>query len=148
MDRVIFCPNESMLDEAKRLSRLHLAPIQVGESPRTKNLDFDKSEPVPIMIPTNHYVAFFPEQPSVGVPYSVHYFNDFVKLTNTVRVELLNHSIGIPNGILVMDSVEIHRHRIYFAHCFHVPETFTAYIKDGDNVIDSFTYSIAEDNFS
>jgi len=147
MDRVIFCPDESMLDEAKRLSRLHLAPIQIGESERTRNLNFDKSAPVPLMIPTHHYVQFSPPQPVVGSPYRVEYYNDFVTITKDFIVEILNHSVGLPNGLCRLDSVEIHRHRIYCWHSFYTPETFTAYIKNGDTVIDSFTYSVVEDSF-
>lgn len=146
MDRVIFCPDESMIKEAQRLSRLHLAPIQIGESERTKHLEFDRTEPVPLMIPTHHFVSFFPANPTVGRPYSVQYFNDFVTLGKETSVEILNHSIGLPNGLAKMDAVEIHRHRLYFWHCFYVPETFTAYIKNNDVVIDSFQYSVKEED--
>jgi len=56
MDRVIFCPDDSMAEEASKLARLWVLPILNGHSPRTKTLDFDDSRVTLLSIPVEKYV--------------------------------------------------------------------------------------------
>lgn len=146
MDRVIFCPNESMLPEATRLSQLHLAPIQIGESERTRHLDFDKSAPIPVLIPVFHYLRITPEPPIVGVVHHVEYINEFRSLPKNVRVEMLNHSVGDPNGWFIPPGIVWSKHKVSFFHMFSEAETFTVYIKIDDETLDSFTYSVVQED--
>ena len=145
MDRIIFCPEESMLDEAKRLSRLHLAPIQIGESERTLNLDFDKSVPVPVLVPVFHFARVTPDPTFVGALHSVEYINEFIDIPKEASVWMLNHSIGDPNGWYPPPGVRISKHGFSFFHRFLMPETFTVYLKNGEEVLDSFAYSVIEE---
>lgn len=147
MDRLIFCPDESMMPEAIRLSRLHLAPIQLGESERTKHLAFDKASPTPVLVPVFHYVKITPDEPVVGQVHRIDYVNEFINLKNNAYVLMLNHTIGEPNGWFKPDSVDITKHKITFFHKFLVPETFTIQIRNDEKIYDSFTYSIKEEQW-
>lgn len=51
MERVVYCPSEDSLDEAKQMARSVLLPIVIGESDRTSKLTFDKSVVSVIEIP-------------------------------------------------------------------------------------------------
>lgn len=58
MDRIVFCPDESMLEEAEKLSRSWMLPIQNGHSPRTESMDFDSSRVALVSIPVEKYVDY------------------------------------------------------------------------------------------
>ena len=134
-----------MLDEAKRLSRLHLAPIQIGESERTLHLDFNKSIPVPVLVPVFHFARVTPDPTFVGILHSVEYVNEFIDIPKEASVWMLNHSVGEPNGWYLPPGVKISKHGFSFFHRFLESETFTVYLKLGEDVLDSFTYSVIEE---
>jgi hypothetical protein len=142
MDRVIFCPNEEMLEEAQKLSRLHIAPILMGENERTKTLLFDRSKPIPLMIPTNHYVEIMPTQPTVFNKFVIKYFNDYIKLPDGARIKLLSEKIGEPNGYIFPQIFESGQHRIFCSMRSGEEDHFTAYIFKDDVIFDSFEFDV------
>jgi len=58
MERVIFCPDESMFGDAEKLARSWILPIQNGHSPRTETMNFDDSQVTLLSIPIEKYVDY------------------------------------------------------------------------------------------
>lgn len=81
MYRVVFCPNNSLLEEAETLAKEWDMPIQIGDSGRTESLDFDRSVVSTIAIPVEHHFEFNIEydEVTVGGNYRINYVNDFVE---------------------------------------------------------------------
>ena len=142
MDRVIFCPTEDMMEEAKRLSRLHIAPVLLGDNERTKNLSFDRSKPLPLMIPTHHYVKIVPQQPVVLRDLFIYYFNDFVKLPEGTKIKLLSERIGEPNGYLHPRIIEAGQHRIFCVMVSGEVDNFKGFVYKNDEIFDTFEFSV------
>jgi hypothetical protein len=61
VERVIFCPDESLFEDAEKLARSWILPIQNGHSSRTKIMDFDDSQVSLLSIPIEKYVDYNPE---------------------------------------------------------------------------------------
>ena len=61
MDHVVFCPDESMIEEASKLARSWMLPILNGHSKRTETLDFDDSQVTLLSIPIEKYVDYSPK---------------------------------------------------------------------------------------
>ena len=61
MDRVIFCPDESMFEDAEKLARSWMLPIQNGHSARTEVIDFNDSQVTLLSIPIEKYVDYSPQ---------------------------------------------------------------------------------------
>lgn len=120
MDRVIYCPNESFLPEAEKLSRLHAAPILIGDNERTLKLNFDRSSPIPLSIPTHHYLSLEPERPIAGQMVTLQYFNDFINFDENVYFTLFSHVVGEPNGHLVLTASRRDAHFAEFLIRMHV----------------------------
>jgi hypothetical protein len=78
MDRVIYCPTEDQLTEAEALAKEWLLPIQIGDSPRTEKIDFNRKEVIVVTVPVD--VGFVPAYFSVEmfVPFTIMYLNDFM----------------------------------------------------------------------
>jgi len=114
MDRVIYCPDESYLEEAKKLSRLHLVPVLVGDNERTNRLKFDRSKPIPLSIPIEHFCQLTPPQPISKEYFKFSYVNEFVDLTDGFRFTLFRHIIQEPNGHLFLIPSVLERHYAEF----------------------------------
>lgn len=114
MDRVIYCPDDSCLEEAKKLSQLHLVPILVGDNERTIKLKFDRSKPIPLSIPIEHYCQLTPSQPVSGERFNFVYVNEFINLTDGFYFTLFRHIIQEPNGHVVLIPSVLERHRAEF----------------------------------
>jgi hypothetical protein len=112
MDRVIYCPDETFLAEAQKLSRLHAAPILVGDNERTANLKFDRDSPIPLSIPTIHYLTMEPEIATVGTTVKFSYCNDFLDLSKNVFFTLFSHLVGEPNGHSVLKINHLEKHYV------------------------------------
>ena len=114
MDRVIYCPDESFIEEAKNLSRLHLVPILIGDNERTLELRFDRSKPVPLSIPTQHYCTLTPPQPIEGEMFKFRYINEFVNLNENFYFTLFRHIVKEPNGHVRLIPSLLERHYAEF----------------------------------
>lgn len=77
MDRVVFCNSEEFIDEAVKLASEWMLPIQIGDSGRTENLDFDRTKVSVIQIPIHNGFGDFPEVVEPMKPIVLHYHNDY-----------------------------------------------------------------------
>jgi hypothetical protein len=77
MDRVVFCNSEEFIDEAVKLANEWMLPIQIGDSGRTENLDFDRTKVSVIQIPIYNGFGDFPEVVEPMKPIVLHYHNDY-----------------------------------------------------------------------
>lgn len=141
MDRVIYCPNEDMISDAEKLSRLHLVPILLGENERTANLAFDRSKPCVLSIPINHYLHFFSEDLVQGKSFTMKYVNDFINIKD-VSFQILSRRIGEPNGYWPLIPVNKERHLALFKVTPTEWDTYTFFVKIEDEVIDSFEFEV------
>jgi 3D (Asp-Asp-Asp) domain-containing protein len=76
MLRYIYCPDESMLDEATALSTEFVIPIMIGYAKIAEDVDFDRTKVGLILIPEQS-VMFIPDHGlMVGQSFMAHYAND------------------------------------------------------------------------
>lgn len=141
MDRVIYCPSQEMFSEAEKLSRLHLAPILIGDNERTSSMDFDRSKPCVLSIPVNHYVYISHDELFQGIPFRIAYVNEFKKIDD-MKFEVLSHRIGEPNGRWPLTPLQKERHLAVFGITPSEWDTFTFFATIGDEVIDSFDFEV------
>lgn len=114
MDRVIYCPDESFLKEAEQLSRLHLVPILVGDNERTVRLKFDRSKPIPLAIPVQHYCQLTPQHPISGELFNFKYCNEFIDFNDGYYFTLFRHIVQEPNGHVLLTPSVLERHYVEF----------------------------------
>ena len=84
MRRVIYCPDESALDEAVVISKNNFMQIQIGESEAVKNLIFDRNKISVIEIPEFNYVEY-KENVDCGLHQIMDYHNDFIVFDESLR---------------------------------------------------------------
>lgn len=78
MDRVVYCHSEESIDEATKLAHEWSLPIQIGDSGRTENLDFDRTKVSVIQIPIHNCFSDLPAVVKPMTPLVLHYLNDFI----------------------------------------------------------------------
>lgn len=132
MLRYIYCPDESMLEEATRLGAEFVVPVMVGYAEIAKEADFDRTKVGLILIP---------EQPVMSIPenglivdhsFMAHYSNDIIPSSEielfvffkdketkintmiqdkrTVRFAILPKSEGLYKIIVKREGKEIETH--------------------------------------
>lgn len=79
MRRVIYCPDDSMLEEASILAARAKLPINVGEHEGIKDLVFNKNKVDILDIPEYRSVSFNPHIEK-NFHQSIDYYNDFINL--------------------------------------------------------------------
>lgn len=84
MDRVVYCNSEESLEEAEKLANEWMLPIQIGDSARTENLEFDRTKVGIITIPINIGFSDFPAVIEPLKPLLMHYFNDYIDCSSLV----------------------------------------------------------------
>lgn len=150
MDKVIFCPDESFLEEAKKLSHKYICPILIGDNQRTKNLSFDRSSVIPLAIPTDNFVHFSKKVIFVNEPFTVEYFNDFINFNDELEYVMLSERIGHPNGYFPLKPFIVERHKVSFKMICQEEDTYTVFVKykkedvDFKNAINHFTFNVIE----
>ena len=88
MNRIVFCPEESKLDEANKLSLLTNLSIQIGDSLKTKNLNFDRSIVSVILVPSQIYLNFKPNAKQ-GVATRIQIYDEWHSYnTNTCYMDI------------------------------------------------------------
>jgi len=124
MDRVVFCQSEKFIDEAVTLAKEWSLPIQIGDSDRTKDLDFDRTKVKVIQIPINSGFGPFPAVVEPLKPIVLHYYNDYIDcsllnvymsteqslMTKTHKLEVFvndKHYISIPLFMELMGHYSI-----------------------------------------
>jgi hypothetical protein len=107
MDRVVFCPSMESIEEAELIAKEWSLPIQVGDSERTKGMEFDRNKVSVILIPI--YSGFLPFPPVIKPMTSIsfNYYDDFVDcskldfflsmnnalINKTIKMNAINHDL-------------------------------------------------------
>lgn len=94
MERVIYCPDESLIDEAGVISKIHKLPILVGENDKTKLLDFERSTVQVLQIPSRKELIISNNEISLGFHQVVIYINEFFELKNNIKLFINNIEIS------------------------------------------------------
>jgi hypothetical protein len=90
MQRIIFCPNESLLDEARILSKKNGLPIVIGDNESTNEIDFDRATVAVVLIPERDEIFFNPHVKR-GLHQIIIYNNEFVTSDNIdIKIKNLN----------------------------------------------------------
>lgn len=90
MQRIIFCPNESLLDEARILSKKNGLPIVIGDNESTSEIDFNRSIVTVVLIPERDEISFNPRVKR-GMHQIIIYNNEFVTSNNIdIKIKNLN----------------------------------------------------------
>lgn len=144
MDRVIFCPDESMYADAETLSKKFLAPILIGDNERTKDLDFDRSKPIPLSIPVNHYFKITPEKPKINDIIHIEYVNDFLNFYDSTDFTLFNPIVKEPNGHIKLNITNSGKHYIKTSVSIGFAVTMTFYVWHNEEKIHSFDIEVTE----
>jgi len=92
MDRVVFCPNESLIDGALELAKEWGLTILVGDSERTRTLTFDRDSVGVVLIPVVNEFKNFRGTVDAMTPFSIYYQNDFIN-SDTVRIYVCSISV-------------------------------------------------------
>lgn len=151
MDRLVYCNSEESLEEAIKLAEEWRLPIQIGDSGRTENLDFDRTKVSVIQIPIHNCFSDFPEIVKPMAPFVLHYFNDFIDcsplefvisteramMTTTTKMHVVMndiHHVSIPIFVEVAGyySISVTNEgqeiaKIYFAASTGTMDEITAY---------------------
>lgn len=141
MDRVIYCPSKEMMEDAEKLSRLHLVPVLLGDNERTLNMAFDRSKPTVLSIPVHHYLHFSLEDLVQGKTFSMKYVNEFINVKNA-SFEILSRRIGEPNGYWPLVPVNKERHQALFIVTPSEWDTYTFFVKIDNEIIDSYEFEV------
>jgi hypothetical protein len=130
--RVIYCPDNSLIDEAIQLSKLNPLPIQVGDSDSTASLPFDKSIISVVSIPEKNNV-FFVDTVDAGLHQCIDYENEFIDMGDDMAV--------------VVDEVTYapvirEKHFCKFIFACNSPGRFTFSIVSGKEELENKEYDV------
>ena len=93
MRRILYCPNESMLEEASAISKVNSLQIQVGDSESTSDLEFDRELVSVVEIPEFNYLEY-KKNIEKGLHQVFVYKNDFIAIDNTITVTFDSEEIA------------------------------------------------------
>ncbi len=105
MDRIIYCPNESMIQEAEELSAKYKRNILIGDNSNTKKLEFNRDKVQLLNIPRVDRVSVMHEKIVSGAHQSITYENEFFVLKNNTKLFV--------NSILIKSLYE-EKHKVKF----------------------------------
>jgi len=112
MDRYVFCPDESMMDEAMELAKEWSLPILNGDSERSKDVKFDRSIVSVINIPIFNGFDDCPDVLEANMAYIFRYRNDFIDCYE-VKAVLSTRNLGLnKNSFLPIRMVSPHEMEI------------------------------------
>ena len=87
MDRIVYCQSEEQLKEAEELATEWSLPIQIGDSEKTKSIEFDRSKPCVVVVPVNNgFMMHIPDEINYSFPVVFDYLNDFETVENCTLV--------------------------------------------------------------
>lgn len=85
MDRIVYCPSRAEIDEAMKIAEEWALPIQIGDSEKTKSLDFDRTKSGVVMVPiSNGFMINIDEEVNHSFPIPFDYLNDFEDVTDFI----------------------------------------------------------------
>ena len=134
-----------MLPAAEELSRLHVAPILVGDNERTQDLIFDRDIPHPISIPTEHSITFSHSPVKINQVIEINYKNEFLVFDDDVKISLFLYVVGEPNGHKILQVKKMNRHYINFGLDFGMPGKCAICVWYKDKIIHTFDF-VVNDN--
>lgn len=94
MDRYVFCPNESAMDEAIRMAKEWSLPILNGDSERSLVVEFDRNVVSVILVPIFNGFDECPQIIEPNMAYVFRYQNDFIECGELTAV-LSTRNLGL-----------------------------------------------------
>lgn len=94
MERVIFCPDDSLLEKAEKLAKEYALPILIGNNEHIEKLDFDKSKVRPLSIPFDFNLNILKLQVELGLTQCVTFTDEFNIIKNNIKI--FNNNEEIP----------------------------------------------------
>ena len=86
LDRIIYCPNDSMIQEAEELSVKYRRNILIGENSNTKKLEFNRDKVQLLNVPRVDRISVMHEKIVFGLHQSITYENEFFVLKNNTKL--------------------------------------------------------------
>ena len=103
MDRICYCASEEELEEAEELSAPWGIPIQIGDSEKTKVLEFDRSQTQILQIPTRQYLHLSTSNLRVNGTVLVTYKDEFKGAMNCwAEIHLITN---VPHKGNIIDKI-------------------------------------------
>jgi len=137
--RIIYCPDETFLDEASVLSAELSLSILLGDNDRTSSLDFDRSSVSVVTVPDTNRFTIRNSLIPVGMAAVFDYDNDFSNLSKSSVVLLVSH--GGTVDMVKPDLTEARRCR--FMYRPKQPGTYeVTLVMDGLPVFPSETFEV------
>jgi hypothetical protein len=139
MERVIYCPDDSMIQEAESLAKDQILPIIVGDSERFNDTKFDRTKVQIVFIPQDQYLNVPRSILSVNQLLTVEYVDEFDSVLNAkcVLVEKRN-GYTIECGLTSLST----EHRAMFRAEMTTPGYFAGEIRDSNGVIATFDVKV------
>lgn len=136
MERVVFCPSNDLMAEAKEMAALWQVPVQVGDSGRTSNLKFDRSEVTVVNIPTIQRFEMDRTLYQTGRPIICAYHDEFAAVTNVSGL-----LVG-PATRNIEQSIYSTKYRASFKFWIDFPGDYTFKVVDDDGVIATHDFKV------
>lgn len=132
MERIIYCPSEVNIDEASNLAKNTRLPIQIGESPKTNKIIFDRTKIQVLEIPEIEELFSFG-----NIEQNFHqciiYINENYILKNNTKL-FINEKL-IP-------SIFEERHRIKYIYFCKEIGVYNAKIIHNNTVLKEFDFVV------
>lgn len=94
MERVIFCPDDSLLTEAEKFAKEYALPILIGNNEHIEKLNFDRSKVRPLSIPFTFDLHILKLQVEFGLTQCVTFTDEFNIIKN--KIKILNNEEEVP----------------------------------------------------
>jgi len=124
MRRVIYCPSETHIEEARFLAKDSHLPINIGSSEELDLLDFDREKVQIVLVPEFRNFNYL-KNVKKGFHQVVTFNNDFVTFTKSIN-------IFFENKIIKPNILEKHHARFFFL-CNNIGD-FEVIISDGEEL--------------
>lgn len=133
MYRVVFCPDESHMENARAVARQWALPIQTGDSERTKGMAFDRSEVRVLSVPTDRGFDDVPQVVNIGALIRIVYMNDYDDCSKfTVAVRLRDNR----NKSYAVKTFQMDAHRLTIPLVLSAVGQYELCVMNGDEIVD------------
>lgn len=95
MERAIFCPDETKLQEAEILAKKYNLPIIIGLNKHIKNLDFNKTLTQVLSIPKKFEFFIYKQKIQIGFNQCIIFTDDFNIIKNKIKIFNNNEEVPI-----------------------------------------------------
>ena len=132
MRRILYCPDESMLEEAVSISKVNSMQIQVGSAQLTDDLEFDRESVSVVEIPEFNYLEY-KKDIDAGLHQVFNYHNDFISIDNSIIVEF---------DLEEVPPFITEKHYAKFIFPCNKPGQFTAKVIFDKKVLESIVFNV------